>query len=374
MDSKIILFFIFCITVFILPHSNQKLIEKYKEIDLSRSKNVSYRHERFFPFYSVVRFENSVCTGTCLLTGTCYTRKECKTYGGRPSGTCAKGLGVCCIVQKSCGGSSHVNNTYFQNPGFPNPYTGSSRCTVTITRCDPSICQLRLDFLSLDLAQPNIEGVCDTESLVVTGGASRVPVICGENSGQHVYVDFDGNEPIQLTIRTNASVNTMARSWNIKATQIACDCPTKAPSGCLMYYTEASGTVKSFNYGQSTGVTRQLANNNYGVCIEMAPNNCGIQWTATQMSFFVSGGDITLGPSIGTDLCNSDYVIIPNAMIQANDVVVAGDRICGSGPFTAISNSKPFALYVITNDEEQQSGDMSNLGFSLDYTQIPCSD
>lgn len=132
----------------------------------------------------------------------------------------------------------------------------------------------------------------------------------------------------------------MARSWNIKATQIACDCPTKAPSGCLMYYTEASGTVKSFNYGQSTGITRQLANNNYGVCIEMAPNNCGIQWTATQMSFFVSGGDSTsLSPSIGTDSCNSDYIIIPNAMIQTNNGVISGDRICGSGPFTAICKS-----------------------------------
>lgn len=64
------------------------------------------------------------------------------------------------------------------------------------------------------------------DSLTVTGGASEVPVLCGENTGQHVYIDFDGDEPIQISIRTS-SAQTYQRSWNIQATQIACDCPTK---------------------------------------------------------------------------------------------------------------------------------------------------
>lgn len=53
-----------------------------------------------------------------------------------------------------------------------------------------------------------------------------------------------------------------------------------APVGCLQYYTAASATVSSFNFG--TGLngnrnnmgmagTRQIANTNYGICVGMLP-------------------------------------------------------------------------------------------------------
>lgn len=62
--------------------------------------------------------------------------------------------------------------------------------------------------------------------MYVIGGASQVPVICGENSGQHIYVDFNGNSDIQIIIDTNSAVS-FARSWNLKIAQIGCDCPTR---------------------------------------------------------------------------------------------------------------------------------------------------
>lgn len=105
-------------------------------------------------------------------------------------------------------------------------YTGGSSCTLTIQKCNPDICQVRIDFLSFSLAQPNDDGVCTTDAFYVIGGASNVPVLCGENSGQHIYVDFNGDNDIQLVLNTNGGATT-SRAWNFKITQIGCNCPTK---------------------------------------------------------------------------------------------------------------------------------------------------
>ncbi|KAJ8970577.1 hypothetical protein NQ314_001101 [Rhamnusium bicolor] len=85
--------------------------------------------------------------------------------------------------------------------------------------------KVRLDFLSLTLAQPNDNGTCVTDALIVTGGASNVPVICGENSGQHIYVNFNGASDIVISISTSGAL--ASRAWNIKVAQIGCNCPTR---------------------------------------------------------------------------------------------------------------------------------------------------
>ena len=63
----------------------------------------------------------------------------------------------------------------------------TSRARFTVYR-DPSarICQLRLDFDTFRLAQPdNVSGQCTTDAFSVSGVVNAVPVICGENSGSH---------------------------------------------------------------------------------------------------------------------------------------------------------------------------------------------
>lgn len=45
--------------------------------------------------------------------------------------------------------------------------------------------QLRLDFLEATLAQPNATGWCDFDVLLVSGGSSTVPRMCGDNTNQH---------------------------------------------------------------------------------------------------------------------------------------------------------------------------------------------
>ncbi|XP_008558691.1 uncharacterized protein LOC103579154 [Microplitis demolitor] len=354
------------------------------------------RSERFFPLFSVVRFANSECSGTNSFNGTCFTRKECYNYKGTASGTCANGLGTCCTFKKECGSVTTLNNTYFVNPGYYSSYEGGERCTITVYRCNSDVCQLRIDFMEFNLAQPNASGVCDNDFLLISGSASTVPRICGENNNQHLYVDFNGANPITISVDTNTDY-AFARKWNLRLQQIACDSPWRAPNGCLQYYKTITGTVTSFNYGTTTNSrvstpllipgTRQMQNLNYGVCIRMALGYCTIEWSQSDtLSFTVSGdsgildGTPGIDYSVSGELCTHNFVIVPNP--STNGSRDTTDRFCGNGFQTKQSSSKPFVLYVVTNQDPNENQpatddllerDFANRGFVLKYRQLACA-
>lgn len=126
-----------------------------------------------------------------------------------------------------------------------------------------------------------------------------------------------------------------------------------APSGCLMYYTAETGTVKSFNYGTTTSNyltsnattgTRELVNENYGVCIAMLPGYCSIVWSqSTTDSFTVSGDTEANSDILGTQYavvlgenCTTDFVVIPDPY-YVNGSAVNSDRFCGNAFPTVVS-------------------------------------
>lgn len=43
----------------------------------------------------------------------------------------------------------------------------------------------RLDFEAFAIAGPNTQTVCATDNFRVSGTANKVPIICGQNVGQH---------------------------------------------------------------------------------------------------------------------------------------------------------------------------------------------
>lgn len=100
-----------------------------------------------------------------------------------------------------------------------------NRC---ILRVEPNegICQLRIELLDFSLAQPSGDGICNTDVLSISGGASNVPLLCGENSGQHIIVDFIDSNPITITVKATASF-TFGRHWNIRVSQIGCESAQK---------------------------------------------------------------------------------------------------------------------------------------------------
>lgn len=71
------------------------------------------------------------------------------------------------------------------NPQYPKGENGTDTCQVTIEKAN-NVCQLRLDFEDFILAQPDENGLCTTDSFMVrTTVGERLPILCGENSGQH---------------------------------------------------------------------------------------------------------------------------------------------------------------------------------------------
>lgn len=120
-----------------------------------------------------------------------------------------------------------------------------------------------------------------------------------------------------------------------------------APEGCLQYHRSASRVVQSFNYSPSPSASlnsvglegsRQIANLNYGICVQAQPGQCSITWSqvsSSTASFTVTGDVTAFDPSLlGTGAlqdqnCNTDYVIIPNPQ-QNNAALLTGtDRFCG---------------------------------------------
>ena len=87
--------------------------------------------------------------------------------GGTSGGNCAAGFGVCCVVASttctSSGTSISNNNTYLRNPSYPSAYptpTSATICAFTVNKMNDNICQLRLDFQTLELGQTAATGAC----------------------------------------------------------------------------------------------------------------------------------------------------------------------------------------------------------------------
>ncbi|XP_063697912.1 uncharacterized protein LOC134828854 [Culicoides brevitarsis] len=376
-----------------LKESAKYHVEEHGNSNVTHVEDIfSERKSRLFesfPFYTIGRFERQLCTGRNNLYGTCMVKGECIDTGGINSGNCT-GLtrnrqAICCVYQQGCGTTTSINNTYFFNTDYPSTFNGATSCTYRITRCNSGVCQLRIDMLDFLLAQPSGDGSCTFDYMSVTGGNSRVPRICGENTGQHIYVDFNGDAPITVTIYTS-SVYTLERRWYLRMSQINCAGEFRAPPGCLQYHIDSSGTVKSLNYGvgsnnnlNSIGVegSRQLANIRYGICVRAAASSCSITWTPASSDIYaftltddVSVVDLSLlgTEAVQSQMCTTDYVIIPNPV--QNGVPLEVDRFCGMGLAATTSNSLPFVLYYVTDGNE--NADIGNRGFHLEYSQNNC--
>jgi len=170
-----------------LAASAQKSIHQNSSVNPLRDD----RHGKFLGLFNLAINNNQACRALNGDIGTCLSYAECFTFRGSVSGTCNSGFGFCCVNEKTCQGTIYGNNTYFVNQDYPSSYTSAGQCAVTIHRLTPNICQLRLDFETFSISQPDIsEHRCVSDSFVVTGTTSPVPVICGDNTGQHSIFPF----------------------------------------------------------------------------------------------------------------------------------------------------------------------------------------
>ena len=97
-------------------------------------------------------------------------------------------------------------------------------------------------------ALPGDLGDCVQDRFEFRGAAgSNPPIICGENAGQHMYLDtgFDSFETIMINAIFSGDFN---RRWRIKVNQYTCGSTEGPPPECLNYLTGITGQVRSFNF------------------------------------------------------------------------------------------------------------------------------
>lgn len=370
------------------------------------------RQEKSFSLFSVLKWKNSACQAVSdtTLQGVCYTQQECDDLGGTADGNCAAGFGTCCIVTVSGttanpGGTVTQNCTFIENVDFPSAEATTATYTYTITKCSTEICQIRLDFLTANLAQPDATtGQCTNRDTfaVTAGGGGDIPTLCGELSGQHMYFDAGiTNAAGTVTINTvSTAAAGSTKSWRIKVSQIECSSSVRAPNGCLQYYLENVNTISSFNWDGST--TRSgtdggtLANMDYRACIRQNKGMCTVEWspaTVTSGDSFdlannmgddtaqhqiTANGCASIDAAIGTLSAGDNFVQIPGAVIETSPSL---DMFCGgilsSHVYTGgagstitgavIATGIPFDIrYVANGDQDNEAG------FSLVATQVPC--
>ena len=64
-----------------------------------------------------------------------------------------------------------------------------------------------LDFINFSIAQPKSQSVCNMDAFQVIGATNNVPVICGDNSGQH------STAFISIKLKTIVSNLTVIKFW-----------------------------------------------------------------------------------------------------------------------------------------------------------------
>jgi len=401
--------------------------------------------------FQVVKFTNSVCAGSSR-NGTCYTAAECSNIGGSKDGTCADGFGVCCIVILTTSGSSSVNNTYIYKSSSTTFTTGDHK--YTICPCSSNICRIRLDLNTFTIGGPNSGygtrykgggetsypegdaaniGDCWSDAFFVNSPYGRsTPVICGVNSGQHMYVDTTESDCVDVHYGVGAG-SSDTRELDIRVSQFTCGDEMGGPPGCLQYYTSTAGKVRSFNYPDLTPGAKNgykyvhLSRQHYKTCFRKGNGKAYICWnmctSIVGKAIDTAGSPIILQPSFGLSIspadasqsavgtsCTSDYVTIPQAMVStiatslssnsyyAAAAISPATRYCGryfattAAAYAATSVctlSVPFELAVDFNDDEWCTNNASGVkcefysgdgtattggggiqGFSLCYTQI----
>ncbi|XP_050697509.1 uncharacterized protein LOC126985948 [Eriocheir sinensis] len=322
---------------------------------------------QFLPFVSLVVVPPVACrTQSDNSTGTCASAGDCARGGGKADGTCNSGFAVCCVYQLRCGQTLRYNNSYLVNDDYPSTLMDIDNCQYTIQKTNDNVCQIRLDFEKLELAGPDNTSSCSVDTFTFVGTAGSNPtVICGKNNGQHMYLDLgSGNSAARINIATTST--NASRSWRIRVTQLPCSSPSRAPSNCLQYYTDYSGTIKSFNYQNTVG-RHQLAAQNYAICIRTRDGFCGIKYIADHFSMSQSAETPT--ERKGDANCKLDFINVP--AVNKDGSVTLEDRYCGSQLNELVTYSKPFEVRVVTNGAEETS-EVNNRGFSIRYTQIPC--
>ncbi|VVC32166.1 CUB domain [Cinara cedri] len=259
------------------------------------------------------------CNGFNGQTGVCVGQNECTKMNGKSVGKCFPFGSCCSVAPNSCGGYSDSSTSYFESS---EKFQETCDYKINVRQ---NVCQIRIDFERFSLGQPTkpYNGsayTCENDEftlLVNDNTKMNMPVLCGENSGQHVYVPINPkttlNDRQQITLKFKLTARDddyeePTPFWKLKISQLECQvAPTNwwkvkdiarqilkeksaedvkttkyslAPEGCLQYFADKDGSFESFNYNKGKG--HYLGNLNYAVCFKRNLDTCGIKFEAVK--------------------------------------------------------------------------------------------
>lgn len=325
------------------------------------------------------------------------------------------GFGTCCLFTiESRQGTATENSTYIRNEDFPSALMGTATntlaaATYTLNKCSEDVCHLRLDFVSFNIqagtaftggaaagTMDSTQACQDTFQVTANNnGNGRTPVICGQNTGEHMYIDVgsDTSATIGFTFAAGIVAN---RNYEIKVTQFTCNSPMAPPSGCLQYHTGTMGTLMTFNFA---GNTVHLQNQDYNICIRQEEGYCCNQYTVCtpvanqggpfSLSLIDAAGAAATAVGAKGQICSEDYITIAGSSEICNAAVTqnlyCGDVLSTNTVAPAVNNpicdcTAPFQVGIFTDaamlagvaNEDADAGFLQSRGVCLDYTQIPC--
>merc|ERR1712241_667598 len=381
------------------------------------NKQAYDRDGKLFSLFTIVNFKNSPCVSSSSLSsgstpyrnGTCYTASECSSKGGSSKGNCASGFGVCCIFLYDSTDQTTINynDTYIQNPSYPSTYGETNSLTYTVNKCSDDVCFLRLDFETFvnqgpsdtneAAAAPDAASACtDTFTVTTSTSGTTYPSICGDNTGQHIYVDIGSGSSDTATLAFAFTGSSTSRKWDIKVAQIPCSQTYSPPAGCLQYSTGMTGQITTFNFANSAGP--HLPNQNYQHCVRQEAGMCCVEYSvcSTDLDQFsldndgdattatnaksVVGSSCVVAATAGSTAFTGDYIEIDGSGGTCGDTT--GSRYCGQAlhvvkdlttSIPICDCTAPFAVRVVTDDLREAGSDKTaNRGICLNYRQLPC--
>ena len=105
----------------------------------------------------------------------------------------------------SCGDTTSASQFYYVSPAYPvSVGLANQTCTLAVdhgcpvkgARDSQATCQLRLDFDEFDI-QPPLLGTCRFDKFY-TSASGNYPLLCGDNTGLHMYLDVEGRASTDL--------------------------------------------------------------------------------------------------------------------------------------------------------------------------------
>lgn len=298
------------------------------------------------------------------------------------------------IFNFQCGQTTRLKRTVIRSPAYP---FSTSTCQYTIRRQSNHVCQLLIRFEHFELQQPTTDSATNTLTCIDSFTAGRF-TLCGDNSGQHIYIPFAGDS---VALNFNLPARWPQTNWHLIVEQLECppapshiadglppliggvvndlldlrnvfsrfvtDMDLLAPAGCDQYYTEPTGLINSFNYRAGIN-TNYMTNLKYTICIKQTMTKNLIEYTVKKFSLSselpIEFYNEACHPFIFTEGRQSDYLMIPNSHF-ADNVAVQPTYFCGQG-LTAgqvVIGSSPFIM-SFSSDEQWHP---EETGFSIEY-------